>query len=74
MPFGLKPHLCPAYKIFGEMMVTILVVALGAELPKTRVALTFHDELLDSDIRAALPTGRDDMEDWTMDCLSRLQY
>ena len=72
MPFGLRPHRCPAYNGFGEMVLGVLVLALGSGLGQDVVALRFHDEVLDGDKMAELPTGRDDMEEWTIEVLPKV--
>lgn len=66
LPFGLSPHLCPAYHGFGERMIFVLVLVLRARLGPENASLKFNDEILDSQIDTELPTGRYDMEGWVL--------
>jgi hypothetical protein len=67
--FGTGPHRCPAVAGFGERLLLMLVVALGVRLGPDKAEISFHDELLDSDEKAPLATGRADMEEWEMEFL-----
>ncbi|KAK3990812.1 hypothetical protein QBC44DRAFT_264329, partial [Cladorrhinum sp. PSN332] len=71
-PYSLRPHRCPAFSGFGDRMVTMLVVVLGRclgpEVGKVRFgggdALLL---LLDADGEMPLPTGRDEVEGWSLE-------
>ncbi|KAK8080308.1 hypothetical protein PG997_008126 [Apiospora hydei] len=66
MPFGLAPHLCPASNKFGERMIAMLLGVLFSGLGSkgTGTAIEYGDVMLDGDICAPLPTGREDAESW----------
>ncbi|PSR80247.1 cytochrome P450, partial [Coniella lustricola] len=64
MPFGLRPHMCPASAAFGERMIVLLVGALHWELGKKRAKVLFNDPQLDGIVFKDLPTGRADTENW----------
>ncbi|EHA50031.1 hypothetical protein MGG_17074, partial [Pyricularia oryzae 70-15] len=64
LPFGTKPHRCPAYAGFGERLIALLVTALCSRFHPSRASARFNDASLDGDQSASLPTGRADMQDW----------
>jgi len=63
-PYSMKPHRCPAYAGFGDRMITMLVVAMGRNLAPELGRIRYNDHVLDKDMNAPLPTGRDQMEKW----------
>lgn len=66
-PYSMGRHKCPAVKVFGNRMITMLVVVLSRAMSPVVGKVTFGDEKLDGDVGAALPTGRDELEAWVMD-------
>jgi hypothetical protein len=64
LPFGCRPHLCPAIGGFGERIVTLLVTAFARELELVDGRIYLDDFELQSNCRKPLPTGREDMENW----------
>ncbi|KAK3490912.1 uncharacterized protein B0T23DRAFT_382767 [Neurospora hispaniola] len=71
-PFSLGSHKCPAFGGFGNRMVTMLVVSMGRALSPEAGKLNFKDAQLDNHVGINLPTGRDEMENWSWDMV-RLQ-
>ncbi|GJD03425.1 cytochrome P450 [Colletotrichum higginsianum] len=73
MPFGVGKNACPAENGFGRKMVSFLVVVLVTRLG-TRASgagVRLGDDHLDVDVRAPLPTGRNDAEKWVVSLGSR---
>lgn len=66
-PYSLGLHRCPAYFGFGNRMVTMLVVAMGRILSPEKWKVRFHNDSLDEDGAEPLPTGREDMDRWTLE-------
>ncbi|EGO56388.1 hypothetical protein NEUTE1DRAFT_44810 [Neurospora tetrasperma FGSC 2508] len=66
-PFSLGSHKCPAFGGFGNRMVTMLVVSMGRALSPEAGKLNFKDAQLDNHVGISLPTGRDEMENWSWD-------
>lgn len=66
-PYSMGRHKCPAVKVFGNRMITMLVVVLSRVMSPAVGKVTFGDEKLDGDAAAALPTGRDELEAWVME-------
>lgn len=69
MPFGLGPHLCPAYHGFGERMILMLVAVLSERLGSDKTSILFNDVGLDIDSNRELPAGRNDMEEWIIELI-----
>lgn len=66
-PYSMGRHKCPAVKVFGNRMITMLVVVLSRVMSPAVGKVTFGDAKLDGDVGAALPTGRDELEAWVME-------
>ncbi|KAF4463507.1 Cytochrome P450 [Fusarium albosuccineum] len=68
MPFGVGRNTCPAINGFGRKMISSLVVALITRLGtrESGARVWFGDDKLDIDMRAPLPTGRNDMGQWVI--------
>ncbi|KAK1777889.1 hypothetical protein QBC45DRAFT_443131 [Copromyces sp. CBS 386.78] len=66
-PFSLGSHTCPASSGFGYRIVTMLVVSMGRALSPETGKLNFRDAQLDDEVGTPLPTGRDEMENWSWD-------
>ncbi|CAK7200460.1 hypothetical protein SEUCBS139899_003155 [Sporothrix eucalyptigena] len=66
LPFGLPPHMCPAYNGFGERMIVLLVALLCTHLGQEEASIVFNNADLDDNMETELPTGRCDMEDWEL--------
>ncbi|KAK1467807.1 hypothetical protein CTAM01_16993 [Colletotrichum tamarilloi] len=66
MPFGVGMNACPAINGFGRKMISSLVVVLITRLGTrdSGARIWFGDDKLDIDMRAPLPTGRNDMGEW----------
>ncbi|KAI2618995.1 hypothetical protein GGS26DRAFT_595683 [Hypomontagnella submonticulosa] len=69
MPFSVGKHRCPAADKFGERAIMVLVVvlarALGTSQSGSRIRL--GDRALERDLTLPLPSGRLDMEGWTLE-------
>ncbi|KAK2028965.1 hypothetical protein LX32DRAFT_719483 [Colletotrichum zoysiae] len=68
MPFGADKNVCPAVNGFGGKMIASLVVVLIKRLGTSGdgARIWFGDTKLDTDTRAPLPTGRNDMWEWVI--------
>lgn len=75
MPFGAKPHLCPAAKGFGERMLALLVAVLVKGLGTKGhhgARVIFGDKKLDGEgggkkrTATVLPGGRGAMDGWLL--------
>ncbi|CAK7269172.1 hypothetical protein SEPCBS57363_003466 [Sporothrix epigloea] len=66
LPFGLTPHLCPAFHGFGERIILLLVALLSARLGPKTATIKYNDAQPDANLDSELPTGRYDMEDWAL--------
>ncbi|KAI1374251.1 cytochrome P450 [Hypoxylon crocopeplum] len=71
MPFGVGPHVCPAASAasgFGFRAIVVLMVVLARRLgtKESGAIVHFGDKDLENDLDALLPSGRQDMEDWTL--------
>lgn len=64
VPFGLRPHMCPAHKGFALRLVALLVAVLGAQMGRGRAVVSFGE----GGGKGDLPTGRRDMEGWKVVC------
>ncbi|KAK4222571.1 putative cytochrome P450 [Podospora fimiseda] len=67
LPYSLRPHRCPAFSGFGDRMVTMLVVVLGRTLGPEVGKMRFGGGVLDADGEMPLPTGRDEVEEWSLE-------
>ena len=65
-PYSFGRHRCPAYRGFGNRMITMLVVAMGRVFLPEVWKVRFHDSLNDDAVKP-LPTGREDMDAWTIE-------
>ncbi|KAK1830714.1 hypothetical protein QBC39DRAFT_260213 [Podospora conica] len=67
-PYSMGKHKCPAYRVFGNRMITMLVVVLSRVMSPETGRVRFRDDKLDhGGADAALPTGRDELEAWVFD-------
>lgn len=66
-PYSFGRHRCPAYREFGNRMITVLVVALGRAFSPQIWRVRFHGNGLDEAVKKPLPTGREDMDAWTVE-------
>lgn len=71
IPFGLTPHICPAFSGFGERLITLLVTVMGREFGRDKARVVFNDAQLDGSWDKELPTGREDMENWVLVLVSK---
>ena len=66
-PYSMGRHKCPAYSVFGNRMITMLVVVLSRVMSPEVGKVRFGDDKLDGDVAAALLTGRDELEAWVVE-------
>jgi hypothetical protein len=66
VPFGLRPHLCPANFGFGERIIVLLVVLLRLHLGPEKASIFFNSSDLDGALEKDLPTDRNDMDAWAL--------
>ncbi|CAJ2500741.1 Uu.00g035940.m01.CDS01 [Anthostomella pinea] len=69
MPFGAGKHVCPAAAGFGHRTIILLVVTLAKHFGTIESGLRIRDGdvALPRSPRSLLPSGREDMEGWTLE-------
>ncbi|KAI2620496.1 cytochrome P450 [Hypoxylon sp. NC1633] len=70
IPFGTGPHTCPAAAGFGHRLIVVLLAALAKRLGTrdSGAVVRFGDARLDqANSEWVLPSGRMDMENWTLE-------
>ncbi|KAI1105592.1 cytochrome P450 [Jackrogersella minutella] len=68
MPFGAGRNRCPTASKFSYRAIMTLVAVMAKRMgdKHSGVKVTFNDAKLDEDLKALLPSGRMDMEDWKL--------
>ncbi|KAI1119061.1 hypothetical protein F5Y14DRAFT_438150 [Nemania sp. NC0429] len=68
-PFGLSRHICPAAAMFGDKIITLLVVELARHFGTRETGLKIHFGKVGAqqNLPGPLPSGRDDMENWELE-------